>query len=108
MSFPEENSGQDRLVARLAELRTRAQREDFLSRQPEAHRREFVVLLDAQVTRGVRVDVKRALALAESAVWIAQRIGDPASLALGLRAKANALMFLDRHREADDHYRHAA
>ena len=36
-----------------------------------------------------------------------ERIGDPASLALGLRAKANALMFLDRHREADDHYRRA-
>jgi CHAT domain-containing protein len=108
MSFAEETSGPDRLVARLAELRTRPQREDFLSGQPEANRREFVVLLDAHVTRDVRVDVKKALALAESAVLIAERIDDPASAALGLRAKANALMFLDRHQEALEHYGRAA
>jgi CHAT domain-containing protein len=106
--IPEERSSEDELIAELAELRTRSQREDFLGRRREVFRREFVVLLDAHVTRRVRVDVKKALALAESAVLIAERIRDPESVALGLRAKANALMLLDRYQPALDHYQRAA
>ncbi len=104
MSVPRKASGQDRLLDQLAELRTRTERERFLRNCPEAHRRELVIALDLQVTRVVRVDLKKALALAESAVLIAQAISDPMSLALGLRAKANALMLLDRHQEALDLY----
>ena len=104
MSVPREASSQDRLIDRLAELRTRTERERFLRNCPEAHRRELVIALDLQVTRVVRVDLKKALALSESAVLIAQAISDPMSLALGLRAKANALMLLDRHQEALDLY----
>jgi CHAT domain-containing protein len=104
MSVPREAPGQDRLIGKLAELRTRAEREQFLRSRPEAHRRELVIALDLEVTRRVRVDLKKALALAESAVFIAQAISDPTSLALGLRAKANALMLLDRHQEALELY----
>jgi CHAT domain-containing protein len=104
MSVPKEAGSQDRLFDQLAELRTRAERDRFLRSCPEAHRRDFVMALDVQVTRVVRVDLKKALALAEAAVLIAQTLSDPMSLALGLRAKANALMLLDRHQEALDLY----
>ncbi|HEY7817293.1 MAG TPA: hypothetical protein VIG29_03665, partial [Vicinamibacteria bacterium] len=104
MSVLREASREDWLFDQLARLRTRTEREQFLRDCPEAHRREFVVALDVQVTLVVRVDLKKALALAESAVLIAQAISDPMSLALGLRAKANALMLLDRHQQALDLY----
>jgi CHAT domain-containing protein len=104
VSVLREASGEDRLFDQLGKLRSRTEREKFLRNCPEAHRREFVVALDVQVTRVVRVDLRKALALAESAVLIAEAISDPMSLALGLRAKANALMLLDRHQQALDLY----
>jgi tetratricopeptide (TPR) repeat protein len=52
----------------------------------------------------VRVNAQDSLHLAEAALAVADVIADPQSRARGLRAKANALWFLNRNREAVELY----
>jgi CHAT domain-containing protein len=90
----------DRLYAKLGALTDAAGRKSFLARHSALVHAETVTRLDDLVSRKVRVDVKEALALAEAAEMIARKLRDPAALALGLRAKGNALHFLNDHKGA--------
>lgn len=90
----------------LAEIADQAGRLEFASR----HRllsRSTVAQLDAAVSVLVRVDLKKARNLAESAVAIANRLADAESQAYALRAKANSLWFLGENQEASALHRQA-
>lgn len=56
--------------------------------------------LDEAVRNLLRTDLKKADALADAALAIAEKLGDAESRAFALRAKANALWFLGQHGKA--------
>lgn len=56
----------------------------------------------------LRVNPRESLRIAEQALALAQELGEQAPLARALRAKANALWFLNRNRTAVAMYRRAA
>jgi len=90
----------ERLYAELAKLADDRSRRRFLSRHPALLRRETVARLSESVSRKVRVDRKEALALAEAAELIARRLRSAEALAQSLRARGNALHFLNEHKKA--------
>ena len=99
---------EDRLYEELAGLADEGSRRRFLSRHPGLVRAETVTRLSEMVSRKVRVDVQEALALAEAAALIARKLKSPAALAQGLRAKGNALHFLNDHKAAVEYHEDAA
>jgi CHAT domain-containing protein len=92
----------------LGQLPDRTSRERFLERYPELASRQTVQQLAESVRSAVRVDVHRALGLAEAASAIGRALGTGDALALGLRAKANALWLMGDCRQATRLYYHAA
>jgi len=101
-------AGRERLYEELGRLRTLARRRAFLARHPEIVRAETVTRLGEMVSRRVRVDLGESLALAEAAELIARRLRDPEALGQGLRAKGNALHFLNDHEGAVKQHEEAA
>jgi tetratricopeptide (TPR) repeat protein len=99
---------EDRLYEEMAALADTGSRRRFLARHPALARAETVARLSEMVSRKVRVDVHEALALAEAAELIARKLRSPAALAQGLRAKGNALHFLNDHKAAVEHHEEAA
>src|SRR5260370_4536808 len=81
----------EELFSQLAQLESEAARRKFLTRHPALVRAEIVDRLAQLVVERVRVDTREAVHLAEAAVLIGKRLRRKESLALRLRAKANAL-----------------
>src|SRR5579884_2853422 len=79
----------------------------FLSTRPEWISTASVTNLTSQVPTLVRSDRGRAMAVAELAMMIAQRLRAPSATAQALRAKANALHAFGRNAEAVIHHRKA-
>jgi CHAT domain-containing protein len=102
------NHRDQELYGELARLPDEGSRRRFVSRHPGLVRLETVVRLSEIVSRKVRVDVKEALALAEAAALIARKLRSAEALAQGLRAKGNALHFLNDHEAAVEHHEEAA
>ena len=71
-------------------------------RQPEA-----VTALTEMVREKIRVNVERALSLADLALSISHEIADQGSLARALRAKANVLYASGQHAAAVEHHEQA-
>ncbi|MFZ0635374.1 MAG: hypothetical protein WAM08_07630, partial [Candidatus Acidiferrales bacterium] len=94
----------EKLLTELAQLKDDAGRRTFLSRHKHLVRTASVERLAREVVEKVRVDMKLALRLAEAAVLIARRLRRKESLALALRAKANALYGGGHNREAVEHH----
>src|SRR6266576_2850654 len=88
------------LLPELTQLENDADRQEFLSRNPMLVRAEVVQELAPLVVKKIRLDVREALRLAEGAVLIAQTLGEQESVALALRAKANALFACRENRAA--------
>ncbi|HEX4602991.1 MAG TPA: CHAT domain-containing tetratricopeptide repeat protein [Candidatus Angelobacter sp.] len=92
---------QKRVFDRLAQLPTAARRVRLISRlhllSPAT-----VENLDEAVRGLIRTDLKKAEALADAAMAIAEMLGDKESQAFASRAKANALWFLGQHSAASD------
>jgi CHAT domain-containing protein len=88
------------LMPELTQLENDADRQEFLSRNPMLVRAEVVQELAPLVVKKIRLDVREALRLAEGAVLIAQTLGEQESVALALRAKANALFACRENRAA--------
>jgi CHAT domain-containing protein len=86
--------------ADLAQLSDSASRRSFLEQHEILVRREVVVRLTAVVVRRIRVDAQESARLAEAAIEIAQMLNSKECLALGLRAKANALYAAGDNRAA--------
>src|SRR2546430_11976560 len=81
----------DTLIAELGQLSSEPARRKFLAQHKKLFRQEIVEQLAQMVVQKVRVSTQEALHLAEAAVLIAKRLRRKEALALGLRAKANAL-----------------
>lgn len=94
-------------VAQLAQLATEADRRKFLSHHRGLIRKDIVDQLAELVVERVRVSTQEALRLAEAAILIARRLKREDSLALGLRAKANALYSFGDNRAAIEHHQQA-
>ena len=88
------------LLPELTQIENDADRQEFLSRNPMLVRAEVVQELAPLVVKKIRLDVREALRLAEGAVVIAQTLGEQESVALALRAKANALFACRENRAA--------
>src|SRR3989440_1945485 len=97
----------DTLMAELGQLSTEPARRKFLAQHKKLIRQEIVEQLSQLVVQKVRVSTQEALCLAEAAVLIAKRLRRKEVLALGLRAKANALYSSGDNRSAIEHHQQA-
>src|SRR5260370_20803051 len=75
----------------MGQLSSEPARRKFLTQHKTLIRQEIVEQLAQLVVQKVRVSTQEAVHLAEAAVLIAKRLRRKEVLALGLRAKANAL-----------------
>jgi hypothetical protein len=90
----------------LAQLADSESRKLFLKKHESLLRPEVVVRLTEVVVRRIRVDAQQSFRLAEAAIEIAQLLNNEECLALGLRAKANALYASgDNHAAVELHER---
>ena len=94
-------------IAQLAGLSAEADRRKFFTRHRGLIRKDFVEQLAELVVERVRVSTQEALHLAEAAILIARRLKRKDALALGLRAKANALYSSGDNRAAMEHHQQA-
>jgi CHAT domain-containing protein len=100
----EPTSSRESLIEELARAESQADREQILSTNPTLLAAAVVNELAAKVVERVRVDTHEARALAESALLIANKLGGKEEIALGLRAKANALYASGDSKEAVVHH----
>ena len=91
----------------LIQLSDDSQRWKFLERYPQLLRPEIVSHLTEAVHAQVRINATLALSLAEAALAVARRIGEPGSLGRSLRAKANALYANGKNKDAIEFYNEA-
>src|SRR6516225_4516584 len=94
-------------IAQLAGLSKEADRRKFFTRHRGLIRKEFVEQLAELVVERVRVSTQEALHLAEAAILVARRLKRKDALALGLRARANALYSSGDNRAAIEHHQQA-
>jgi tetratricopeptide (TPR) repeat protein len=94
----------DHLVEQLAGEPRPKRRRELLQVHREWWRPETVTRFYAEVVRRIHVDVRQADRLARSAAWLAARLGDPASRAVGLRALGHLLYLRRRYEPARAHY----
>src|SRR5580693_7613607 len=74
----------------ITDLSNARSRREFIKRHPELVQSAVVSDLTALVPQLVKSDRNKALAVAETAALIANRLDDAESVAQSLRAKANA------------------
>jgi CHAT domain-containing protein len=98
----------EQICCELGCLPDEVARKRFLSRCPQLITAELVKELAEAVRAAVRIDVRKALGLAEAALSIARELATSEELALGLRAKANALWVRGDCRSATDLFQKAA
>jgi CHAT domain-containing protein/tetratricopeptide (TPR) repeat protein len=97
----------DTLIAELGQLSSEPARRKFLAQHKRLIRQDTVERIAQLVVEKVRVSTQEALHLAEAAVLIAKRLRRKEALALGLRAKANALYSSGDNRAAIEHHQQA-
>jgi CHAT domain-containing protein len=95
------------LFDELGRLKTDAARRKFLARHMALAGTQVVKQLAELVVEKIRVDVREALSLADGALVIARASRRKEDLALGLRAKANALYASGNNRAAVEHHEKA-
>jgi tetratricopeptide (TPR) repeat protein len=98
----------EQLCFEVARLSDGPGRKAFLSQFPELLQPNVVEQLADEVRTAARVDVRKALSLAEAAVAIAGEMNDDHAWARSLRAKANALWLMGDCRSAVDLFEQAA
>ncbi len=97
----------EELLSQLARIDKDPDRSKFLTRHKALIRSEVVKQLADLVVEKIRVDTKEALHLAEAAVLIGRKLRHKEDLALGTRAKANALYACGDNRAAVEHHEQA-
>ena len=97
----------EELLSQLARIDKDPDRRKFLTRHKALIRSEVVKQLADLVVEKIRVDTKEALHLAEAAVLIGRKLRRKEDLALGTRAKANALYACGDNRAAVEHHEQA-
>ena len=91
----------------LLRLENDADRNKYLARHRELLRHEVVEQLARAVVETVRVDTRKALRIAEAGKCIAIRLRRKETMALSLRAQANALYGCGDNRAAVEHHEQA-
>src|SRR6266481_6947063 len=97
----------EELFSQLGQLQSEPARLKFLARHRTLVRVEVVERLAQLVVERVRVNTREALHLAEAAVLIGRRLRQKETLALGLRAKANALYACGNNAAAVEYHERA-
>ncbi len=97
----------EELLSQLARIEKDTDRRKFLTRHKTLIRSEVVKQLADLVLEKIRVDTKEALHLAEAAVLIGRKLRRKEDIALGTRAKANALYACGDNRAAVEHHEQA-
>jgi CHAT domain-containing protein len=97
----------EELFSGLAQLETETERRKFIARHGALVRVEVVERLAKLVVERVRVNTREAVNLGEAAVLIGKKLRRKESLALGLRAKANALYACGNNAGAVEHHEKA-
>ena len=97
----------EELFLQLAGLGSDAALRQFLLRHKTLLRSAVVKQLADLVVEKIRVDTKHALALSDAALMIARKLRRKEDLALGLRARANALYACGDNRAAVEHHQKA-
>ncbi len=98
----------EELSLELGRLQDGASRTAFLNRFPQLLNLQIVEELAEAVRTAVRVDLKKALALAEAALAIGVNLANGEALARGLRAKGNAMWFMGDCKSAVDLFQQAS
>jgi CHAT domain-containing protein/Tfp pilus assembly protein PilF len=98
---------EEQLLLQLAGIDHEPGRRKFLAGHKALIRSEVVKQLADLVLEKIRVDTKEALHLAEAAVLIGRKLRRKEDLALGTRAKANALYACGDNRAAVEHHEQA-
>jgi tetratricopeptide (TPR) repeat protein len=88
------------IVEELKAASDALRRNELLDRHPELGHAPAVLRLTEIAREMLRVSAQDSLSLAEAALAIAQRVGEGPPIARALRAKANALWFLNRNQPA--------
>src|SRR5262245_10372635 len=91
MSAPYPKEENEQIIAELLELPDSSAREQYLASQPSLLNSEVVNALSQKAREEVRVDVLRAIRIADAALSIAEHLTDRQSLGIAMRAKANTL-----------------
>ncbi len=94
-------------LLQFAGIDSEPERRKFLARHKALIRSEVVKQLADLVLEKIRVDTKEALHLAEAAVLIGHKLRRKEDIALGTRAKANALYACGDNRAAVEHHEQA-
>jgi CHAT domain-containing protein/tetratricopeptide (TPR) repeat protein len=95
------NTGvQEELLTKLFRLQDEKSRKNYIDAHPELLNPSFAAQLADAVREHVRVDVTRAMALAECAIAIAERVRNHEALGKSLRAKGNVLWIKGQYRPA--------
>lgn len=94
----------EKAISQLAEAKSAAERKRVLARHRTLVSPEAVQQLAELVVAKVRVDTHQALALADAALEIGKRLRKKESIALGMRARANALYAGGENRAAIEHH----
>ncbi|HET8925756.1 MAG TPA: CHAT domain-containing protein [Candidatus Acidoferrum sp.] len=94
----------DMLIDELGKLSSEPARRKFLAQHKNLIRQKTIEQLAQLVVQRVRVSTQEAFHLGEAAVLIAKRLRGKEALALGLRAKANALYSSGDNRAAIEHH----
>jgi len=79
------------VVARIASLEDRQAVRRFVGRHKELHSASSATRLGDAVAKLIPVDLDQAERVSDAAEWLAERLGDPRSRALSLRASAHVL-----------------
>ena len=90
--------------AEIADLASPRERTEFIEQHAELVKSAVVSNLTALIPQLVKSDRNKALAVAETALMIAHRLGEPESVAQSLRAKANAYYALGQNKTALEHH----
>ena len=95
------------LLEQMAHLVGETERRQFFERRPDLMTEDQVKTLCVEVAQEVRADSERAIELANTARFIAERLDHDPSRALAARASGNALHFLGDHDKSQELYQEA-
>jgi tetratricopeptide (TPR) repeat protein len=93
-------SAQKKLFIKISGLRDEKSRKNYMAAHPELLDASLAVQLADAVREHVRVNVTRAMALAEFAIVIAKRLRNHEALGKSLRAKGNVLRIKGQNKPA--------
>ena len=107
MTAPHRGNTKEELLKQLSEIGDEVARKEFLASHGSLIETDVVAAIAEKVLTEVRIDVQRALRLADAGLAIANELDDRESRARAFRAKANALYVGGQNSAAAEHHSQA-